>query len=174
MDPTGVPMPFDFEGVPKKRVNMIEDGVAKAVVYNTITAKKGGTTSTGHALSPDEDIAALPINMFFSTGENTEEEMIASMERGLFVRRFHYVNGLLATRKALFTGMTRDGTFLVENGKIKHPVKNLRFTHSMLDAFSNVEMITSKANLHISDWLGASVVPGLKIKGFNFSGKTEF
>ncbi|MGD8627548.1 MAG: TldD/PmbA family protein [bacterium] len=174
MDPTGVPMPFDFEGVPKQRVNMIEDGVAKAVVYNTITAKKGGTTSTGHALSPDEDIAALPINMFFSTGENTEEEMIASMERGLFVRRFHYVNGLLATRKALFTGMTRDGTFLVENGKIKHPVKNLRFTHSMLDAFSNVEMITSKANLHISDWLGASVVPGLKIKGFNFSGKTEF
>jgi predicted Zn-dependent protease len=173
-DPAGVPMPFDFEGVPKKRVNMIEDGVAKAVVYNTITAKKGDTASTGHALSPDEDISAMPINMFFSTGDSTEAEMIASMERGLFVRRFHYVNGLLATRKALFTGMTRDGTFLVENGKIKHPVKNLRFTHSMLDAFSNVEMITSKASLHISDWLGASVVPGLKIKGFNFSGKTEF
>ena len=173
-DPAGVPMPFDFEGVPKQRVNMIEDGVAKAVVYNTISAKKGSTTSTGHALSPDEEVSALPLNMFFSTGDSTEEEMIASMERGLFVRRFHYVNGLLAPKKALFTGMTRDGTFMVENGKIKYPVKNLRFTHSMLDAFSNVEMLTRKSKLHISDWVGATVVPGLKIKNFNFSGKTEF
>ena len=74
----------------------------------------------------------------------------------------------------MFTGMTRDGTFLVEGGKIKHPVKNLRFTHSMLDAFSNVEMISKKAKLQTSDWFGASVVPALKIRGLNFSGKTEF
>jgi predicted Zn-dependent protease len=70
--------------------------------------------------------------------------------------------------------MTRDGTFFVENGKIKYPVKNLRFTHSMLDAFSNVEMITREPKLMISDWMGAALLPGLKIKNFNFSGKTEF
>ena len=149
-------------------------GVAKGVVYNTLSAKKGKTASTGHALPPDEEISALPLNIFFSTGDSTEEEMIASMDRGLFVRRFHYVNGLLAPKKALFTGMTRDGTFFVENGKIKYPVKNLRFTHSMLDAFSNVEMITRKPKLHISDWMGAAVMPGLKIKNFSFTGKTEF
>ncbi len=174
LDPAGVPLPFDFEGVPKQRVSIIEDGIAKGVVHNTISARKGKTATTGHALPPDEETSALPLNTFFSTGDKTEEEMIASMERGLFVRRFHYVNGLLAPRKALFTGMTRDGTFFVENGKIKYPVKNLRFTHSMLDAFSNVEMITREPKLLISDWMGAALLPGLKIKNFNFSGKTEF
>jgi predicted Zn-dependent protease len=84
------------------------------------------------------------------------------------------VNGLLDPQTALFTGMTRDGTFLVEGGRIKQPVKNLRFTHSMLDAFSNVEAISSQTKLMISDWFGASVLPALKIKNFNFSGKTEF
>jgi predicted Zn-dependent protease len=100
--------------------------------------------------------------------------MVESLDRGLLVTRFHYINGFLEPRKALFTGMTRDGTFFVENGKIKHPVKNLRFTHSMLDAFSNVEMISKEAKLQISDWFGASVIPAVKIKNFNFSGKTEF
>jgi predicted Zn-dependent protease len=100
--------------------------------------------------------------------------MLASLDKGLVVTRFHYVNGFLDTRRALFTGMTRDGTFYVEGGKIKYPVKNLRFTHSMLDAFSNVEMISKDSSLFLSDWFGGNVLPALKIKGFNFSGKTEF
>lgn len=174
LDPKGIPMPFDFEGVPKQRVNLIEKGIAKNVVYSTITAQKEGKKSTGHALPPGEEIAALPINIFFGSGEHTVEEMIESLERGLVVTRFHYINGLLDTRRALFTGMTRDGTFYVENGKIKYPVKNLRFTDSMLDAFSNVEMISKEARPHLSSWYGANVVPALKIKDFNFSGKTEF
>jgi predicted Zn-dependent protease len=174
LDQKGVPMPFDFEGVPRQRVELITNGVAKGVVYNTLTARKESKQPTGHALPPGEEIASLPINIFFSTGDSTTQEMIESLDRGLLVTRFHYINGLLEPRKALFTGMTRDGTFFVENGKIKHPVKNLRFTHSMLDAFSNVEMISKDAKLQISDWLGASVIPAIKIKGFNFSGKTEF
>jgi PmbA protein len=173
-DPGGVPMPFDFEGVPKQRVDLVERGVARGVVYNSITARKDSRASTGHALPPGEEIAALPNNIFFGAGDSTREEMIASLERGLLVTRFHYINGLLEPRKALFTGMTRDGTFFVEDGKIKHPVKNLRFTHSMLDALSNVEMISKDTKLQISDWFGASVVPALKIKNLNFSGKTEF
>jgi PmbA protein len=174
LDPSGVPMPFDFEGVPRQRVSLINKGIAEGVVYNSITARKEAKRSTGHALPPGEEIASLPINIFFSTGESTREEMIESLDKGLLVTRFHYINGFLEPRKALFTGMTRDGTFFVENGRIKDPVKNLRFTHSMLDAFSNVEMISKDAKLQISDWFGASVVPALKIKGFNFSGKTEF
>jgi predicted Zn-dependent protease len=174
LDPRGLPLPFDFEGVPKQRVSMVDKGTAKAVVYNSLTAKKEGKASTGHALPPDEEVSALPLNIFFSTGDSTQDEMIASLDKGLYVRRFHYVNGFLEPKRALFTGMTRDGTFYVENGKIKYPVKNLRFTHSMLDAFSNVELLSKETKLQLSGWMGAAVLPALKIKGFNFSGKTEF
>lgn len=174
LDPRGLPFPFDFEGVPRQRVDLIADGIASGVVYNSLTARKDNTASTGHALPPGEEIAALPVNLFFSSGDSTESQMVESLERGLLVRRFHYVNGLLEPRRALFTGMTRDGTFLVEGGKIKHPVKNLRFTHSMLDAFSNVEMMSKETKLQISTWMGATVVPSIKIKQFNFSGKTKF
>jgi len=174
LDPRGIPMPFDFEGVPKQRIAIIENGIARNVVYSILTAHKEGKQSTGHALPPGEEIAAMPINIFFGTGKHTVDEMIASLERGLIVTRFHYINGLLDTRRALFTGMTRDGTFYVENGKIKYPVKNLRFTDSMLEAFSRVEMISKEAKLQLSYWYGANVVPALKIKDFNFSGKTEF
>ena len=116
----------------------------------------------------------MPLNVFVGAGTSTWQQMVDSLDKGLVVTRFHYVNGMLEPRRALFTGMTRDGTFYVEGGKIKYPVKNLRFTHSMLDAFSNVEMITRDTELHLSDWLGADRLPGMKIKGFNFSGKTEF
>ena len=174
LDPRGLPLPFDFEGVPRKRVDLIRNGAAEGVVYDSLTARKEGKQPTGHALPPGEEISSMPLNTFVSTGESNEQEMIESIERGLFVRRFHYVNGFLEPKRAVFTGMTRDGTFFVENGKIKYPVKNLRFTDSMLDAFSNVEMISKEAKLQVSSWMGASIVPALKIKGFNFSGKTEF
>jgi predicted Zn-dependent protease len=173
-DPRGAPMPFDFEGMQRQRVDLVDRGVAKGVVYSLLTAKREGKKSTGHALMPGEEIGAIPMNMFFSTGRHDFSEMIGSLERGLVVTRFHYVNGFLEPRNALFTGMTRDGTFYVEGGKVKYPVKNLRFTHSMLDAFSNVEMIGAESKLMLSDWFGASVLPALKIKGLNFSGKTEF
>jgi PmbA protein len=173
-DQAGAPLPFDFEGVPRQRVDLIKNGVAKSVVFNAMKARREKRASTGHALPPGEEISAMPINVFVATGKNTWQEMVDSLDRGLIVTRFHYVNGLLEPRQALFTGMTRDGTFYVEGGRVKYAVKNLRFTHSMLDAFSNVEMITKDAKLHASDWWGADVLPGLKIKGFNFSGKTEF
>jgi PmbA protein len=173
-DPDGLPLPFDFEGVPKQRVDLIHRGVAKNVVHNTITAKRSGVKSTGHALPPGEQVNALPLNMFVGTGDSTHSEMVESLGRGILVTRFHYINGLLDPKRAMFTGMTRDGTFLVEDGKIAYPLKNMRFTHSMLEALSNVEMISRQAKLNISSWQGAAVVPALKIKGFNFSGKTEF
>jgi PmbA protein len=174
LDPRGLPLPFDFEGVPRQRVDLVKKGIAEGVVYNSLTARKDGKESTGHALPPGEEMSSMPLNTFMATGASTEEEMVRSLDKGLFVRRFHYVNGLLEPRRALFTGMTRDGTFYVEGGKIKYPVKNLRFTHSMLDAFSNVEMVSKEAKLQVSSWMGAALLPAVKIRGFNFSGKTEF
>ena len=174
LDKAGAPIPFDFEGVPRQRVDLVKNGIARGICYNTIAARKDKRASTGHAVPPGDEISALPINIFVATGTSTWDEMVASLDKGLVVTRFHYVNGFLDTRRALFTGMTRDGTFYVEGGKVKYPVKNLRFTHSMLDAFSAIEMISRDASLFLSDWLGGNVLPALKIKGFNFSGKTEF
>lgn len=176
LDPEGMAMPFDFEGVPKKKVVLIEEGVAKGVVYDSLTASKEGKESTGHALPPGSWGGPLPLNLFMKEGETPLEEMLSRMEQGILVTRLHYVNGLLDTRKALMTGMTRDGTFFVENGKIAFPIKNLRFTEQVLEAFSRIEAISRERWTIGAAWseLGAVTVPALLIRGFTFSGETLF
>ena len=182
LDPTGWPLPFDFEGVPRQRVDLIERGIAKAVVYDTYRAGKDNTRSTGHHLpravgfrpitSYGVSIGALPSNVFVATGEATLEEMIASTERGLYVTRFHYTRPVVR-KQAVVTGMTRDGTFLIEKGEIAYPLKNLRFTQSYLEALSGVEMVGRTAKL-MRGMPGNNRVPALKLSGFQFTGVTEF
>ena len=176
LDPSGIPFPFDCEGVPKKKVYFVKRGIGGSPVHNTISAGRAGIKSTGHALLPDDADGAFSLNTFVAGGRNTRKSIIANTEKGILVTRFHYVNGLLDTNKALMTGMTRDGTFLVKNGKIKSGIKNLRFTESMLKAFSRVKMI-SKERQAINAWwsdIGCIIAPTMLISGFNFSGKTEF
>ena len=176
LDPEGMAMPFDFEGVPKKKVALIEEGVAKGVVYDSLTASKEGKESTGHALPPGSWGGPLPLNLFMKEGEIPLEEMPLQMERGILITRLHYVNGLLDTRRALMTGMTRDGTFFVEDGKVAFPIKNLRFTEQILEAFSRIEAISRERWAIGAAWseLGAATVPALIVKGFTFSGETLF
>jgi PmbA protein len=164
--------PFDFEGVPKQRVEFITDGVAKGVVYDTYYAGKVDKTSTGHGLPAGMTFGPIPSNMFLKAGTATKEEMLASVERGIWVSRFWYTRPVHPL-KVLVTGMTRDGTFLIEKGKITAPIKNLRFTQSYLEALNQVEMIGKETSLH-SAIIGVSRVPALKIKSWNFSGATEF
>jgi predicted Zn-dependent protease len=175
-DDSAIAFPFDFEGVAKKKVNLVQKGVAKSVVYDSITANKDKVKSTGHALTPDVAEGALALNLFIKAGTSSKKKMIESCERGLLVTRFHYINGLLDTRNALMTGMTRDGTFWIEDGKIQNGVKNLRFTESMLKAFSNAEQISRDRKIVNSWWedLGCIVCPSMFIKNFKFTGKTEF
>jgi PmbA protein len=175
-DQSAIAFPFDFEGVPKQKVTIIEKGVAKGVVYDSITAHKDKVKSTGHALTPDNTEGALALNVFVKAGDSSVDKMIGSVERGLLVTRFHYINGLLDTTNAVLTGMTRDGTFLIEKGKIKHGVKNLRFTESMLKAFSNAEQISKERKIVNSWWgdVGCVVAPAMLLKNFKFTGKTEF
>jgi len=170
-------LPFDFEGVPKKRVDFIKNGKAEGVVHNLISAKKAGMESTGHGLPPELAAeGALPLNIRMAAGNQSSDELIAGVEDGLLVTRFHYLNGLLDPRQALMTGMTRDGLFRIKNGKVKHGLKNLRFTESMMDAFKNVTGISNERTAVASWWgsLGSMYVPTLRIKEFNFSGKTDF
>lgn len=175
-DASAIAFPFDFEGVPKKKVTLIEKGVAKGVVYDSISAHKDKVKSTGHALTPDSADGALALNLFIEAGDSSVDKMIKSVERGLLITRFHYINGLLDTTKALLTGMTRDGTFWIENGKVEHGVKNLRFTESMLKAFSSVAQISQDRKIINSWWgdIGCIVAPAMLIKNFKFTGKTEF
>jgi predicted Zn-dependent protease len=177
-DRRGFSFPFDFEGVPKEKVTLIEDGIARAVVYDSLTAGKEGKKSTGHSTGSPVG-GPMPLNILMKEGQNTKEEMIASTEKGIYVTRFHYTN-VVEPMKAVLTGMTRDGTFLIEKGKITRPVKNFRFTQSVLEALSNTTMIAKKAKL-IGGGAGygarfpmGSVVPALKIEKFKFSGVTQF
>lgn len=170
LDPSGCPMPFDFEGIPKKKVMLIENGVARGVVYDSLTAAKEGTEPTGHSLGEMAFIPSLPINLFMAGGNVSVEDMIASTKKGILVTRFHYVN-VVHPVKSLITGMTRDGTFLIEDGKIVRGVKNLRFTESVLGAFSRVDALSSQK---VMTGLLTVVCPAIRVRGFTFTGATEF
>jgi predicted Zn-dependent protease len=173
LDPAGLPMPFDFEGIPKRRVHIVEKGVVKSPVYDRITAEKSGATSTGHALPPTmRSIGPMPMNLFMAPGSVGTNEMIRSIDRGLYVTRFFYTR-LVHPRDCVITGMTRDGVFKIENGELAYPLKNLRFTQSYVDALANVEAVGRETRLLISESGGSATrVPALKIRDFHFTGST--
>ncbi len=169
--------PFDMDGVKKKIIKLIEEGVPLDVVYDMETAKKYNRKSTGHSLWRGEPV---PFSMvIFPTKGSDAKTMLHSIDRGLWISRFHYVNVAEPTRCVL-TGMTRDGLYLIEDGSITYPVKNLRFTMSMLDAFANIESISNEGKMvSTGDMYGARFptaihAPYMVIKDFNFSSKSEF
>jgi predicted Zn-dependent protease len=178
LDPRNLPTPFDFEGVPKQRVDLITKGVVGGPVYDTYTAgKEPARVSTGHALPAPNDFGPFPWNVAMETGQATKEEMVASTRKGLWVTRMHYVRPVHPL-KTVVTGMTRDGTFLIENGEIVAPVKNLRFTQSILEAFGEAEAISREAVLtreaFLEYFIGGMRVPALKLRKFAFTSATEF
>ena len=175
LDPQGLQVPFDFEGMPKQKVIFFEEGVAKNVTYDSLTAGKEGRQSTGHGLIPPNTEGPIPINLFMQGGESHLEEMIRSVRRGIYVTRFHYTN-VVDPMKTLITGMTRDGTFWIEEGEIKNPVKNLRFTESILKALSRVKAVSrerkicSSGSVYGRRFITGTVAPAIQVDGFNFSG----
>jgi predicted Zn-dependent protease len=172
MAPGTLGLPFDFEGVPRQRVDLIRDGVFLGGVYDLRTAKQTGKAPTGHALPPPNPEGPFPLNLFMDPGEATLEEMIASTERGVLVTRFHYTN-IVHPVESTITGMTRDGTFWIERGEVAGPVKNLRFTQSVLEALANVEAIGRDTELASEFFFSASRVPALRISSFNFTGRSD-
>ncbi len=175
LDPEGLQIPFDFEGTPKEKVVFFEKGIATGVTYDCFTAGREGKRSTGHGLLPPNTAGPIPINLFMKEGESTIEEMIRSVRKGIYVTRFHYTN-VVEPMNAVLTGMTRDGTFLIEGGEIKGPVKNLRFTESVLRALSRVgavcrsRRICSEGTVYSRRFVTGVVSPAIKVDGFNFSG----
>jgi PmbA protein len=170
-DAAGLPLAFDYEGVRKQRVPLLEAGVCQGVVYDSQTAARAGTTSTGHGLPAPNPYGPFPLNSVMAPGSTSREDLIAGLDRGLLVTRFHYTN-TVHPKLAIITGMTRDGTFLVEGGRIVGPVRNLRFTQSYLDAIAGVSAVASTRKT-LKGFLGSAVVPAVRIDAWTFTGATE-
>ncbi len=174
-DPDMIGYPFDYEGVPKQRVDIIDEGVANEVVYDSYTAgREEGKESTGHALPMPNPMSPLAMNLLMDTGDFSQEEMIEETDKGILVTRFNYCRPVHPV-KGILTGLTRDGTWLIEDGEVKHPLNNLRFTQNLIEAFNNIEAIGEKRKLFAMGFYPAYfAAPALKISDFNFTGSTEF
>ena len=171
LSPGTIGLAFDFEGQPKRRTPLIEGGVAGDPVTDSYYARKLGLPNTGHALPAPNPYGPMPLNLEMSAGDITEGEMVASIKRGVYVTRFHYVN-VEDPMKVVLTGMTRDGTFLIENGELTRPVRNLRFTQGALEALSHVGAVGSKRALIGPGEGGATLVPALLLERWEFTGQT--
>jgi predicted Zn-dependent protease len=171
LDPDTLNLPFDCEGVAKRRVSLIEDGVASGVVYDSYAAHKEGLLSTGHA---SRQRGGMPANLVMAPGNSSLAAMVKSTRRGIYITRFHYTH-CPDPVNVIMTGTTRDGTFFIENGEIKYPIKNLRLTDSVLRVFSHVSHISAERKLQ-RDWWGTftSLLPALKADKCNFTGATTF
>jgi PmbA protein len=170
-EPGAMPMAFDYEGVAKQRVVLVERGVCRDVVYDAQTAARAGRQSTGHGLPAPNPYGPFPLNMVMSAGAASRDELIGGLDRGLLVTRFHYTNPV-HPKLAIVTGMTRDGTFLVEDGKIVGPVRNLRFTQSYLGALAGTTAVGRDRRTVKGDF-GGVLVPAVRIDGWTFTGTTE-
>ncbi|PZS35537.1 MAG: hypothetical protein DLM59_02935 [Pseudonocardiales bacterium] len=164
-------VPFDAEGTPKRPLTLIDRGVAVAVAHDRSSAAIAGTTSTGHALPPPNPYGPIPSHVVLQGGEASLDDLVAGCERGLYVTRFHYTNVVHPLRTTL-TGMTRDGTFLIEDGQISAGVHNLRFTQSDLDALGAVEDVGREVQVSTEAFFGATAAPALRLSRFAFTSAT--
>jgi PmbA protein len=179
--PHTLPHAFDFEGIPKAPLPLIADGVARAVVHDTRSAARAGgdARSTGHATAPGgSSFGPHPTNLVLAGGDAAgEAELVAPVERGIYVTRFWYVN-VVREKEALLTGMTRDGTFLIEDGRIGRPLRDLRFTDSVLrileatEALTAAQRLVAEADFYGRRFASGVVCPALRAGGFRITGQT--
>jgi PmbA protein len=177
-------VPFDGEGVCRHKVQLVERGVVERLVYARATAERmkrsehkdkvGPIEPTGHGFPLPNEIGEAPMNIVFgaSPEPTSVDQMIASTERGVLVTRLWYIREVDPYEKIL-TGMTRDGTFYVENGKIRHGVRNFRFNQSLIQMLSNVEAMGTPVRASGEESFDM-VVPAMKVRDFNFTEVTKF
>ncbi len=163
--------PFDWEGTPKQRVALIEAGVARTVVTDSTWARKLGRANTGHGLPAPNAQGPYPLDLVVDPGSASLDELIAGTERGLLVTRLWYVR-IVDQRKTILTGMTRDGTFLIENGAIVGGVRNLRFNQSLVDALGACTL--SNDQQRTGGYSYALVAPAVKFDRFTFASTTDY
>jgi predicted Zn-dependent protease len=164
--------PFDGEGVPRRRLSLVDGGVVREIAYSRQAAALEGVAPTGHGLPLPNEFGEAPANIVIAGGGRTVEEMVASTERGILVTRLWYIREVDPYEK-IFTGMTRDGTFLVEGGRVTAGVRNFRFNVGLMEMLSNVEAIGEAVRASGEEAFDM-VAPPMKVRGFNFTEATRF
>lgn len=168
-------LPFDGEGVPKKALTLVDGGVVDEgnICHDSLTAGVEDRKSTGHALPPFATrypgrSMPMPINMILEPGDSNLEEMVEETRRGLYITTLHYVNPVRPS-EAVLTGLTRDGTFLIEDGELTKPVVDMRFTDSLLSALRDIPLVGKEIKT-----LVGSATPSLKLGALRFVGYTIY
>ncbi|HEV8470580.1 MAG TPA: TldD/PmbA family protein [Candidatus Limnocylindria bacterium] len=177
LDARTLGIPFDVEGTPKHKVLLVEKGVARGPVYDRALARAMGTRSTGHAADPSRYTPGGHAgNLTMAGGAATREELIGAVGRGVLITRFHYTN-TPDPRAATMTGTTRDGTFLIEDGKITAALADVRYTMSALDLFAGIELLGPQRLAR--DWWSSNgmgsvvcLVPPMKVRGATITGSS--
>jgi len=164
--------PFDGEGVPRRGLTLVEAGVVRDIAYSRQAAAHAGVEPTGHGFPLPNEYGETPANIVIAGGDTPVEQMVASTERGILVTRFWYIREVDPYEK-IFTGMTRDGTFLVEGGRVTAGVRNFRFNQGLMEMLSNVEALSPAVRASGEETFDM-VVPAMKVRGFNFTEVTKF
>ena len=164
--------PFDGEGLPRQKVLLVDRGVPENLVYSRAAAKEMRRRPTGHGFALPNEYGEAPMNLVFAGGKSSVEEMIATTDRGLLITRLWYIREVEPYEKVL-TGMTRDGTFLVEKGRVAAGIRNLRFNQSVLEMLSKVELLGPGVRAAGEESF-EMVVPAMKVRDFHFTEVTKF
>jgi PmbA protein len=164
--------PYDGEGMPRQKVLLVDRGVPKNLVYSRATARKMKKKPTGHGFALPNEYGEAPMNLVFAGGDKSVDDMVRSTERGILVTRLWYIREVDPYEKIL-TGMTRDGTFLVESGRVAGGIRNFRFNQSAIELLSNVEML-GPAVRAAGEESFEMVVPAMKVRDFHFTEVTKF
>jgi predicted Zn-dependent protease len=164
--------PFDGEGVPRQKLTLVERGVIREVARSRLAAHLTGGAPTGHGFPLPNDFGEAPVNIVIDGGESSVDEMIASTERGILVTRLWYIREVDPYEK-IMTGMTRDGTFRIEDGRIAGGLRNFRFNQGLIDLLTNVEALSPAVRASGEESFDA-VVPAMKVRGFHFTEVTRF
>ncbi|MFT4648277.1 MAG: PmbA protein [Planctomycetota bacterium] len=166
-------IPFDGEGSPTGRVDLLRHGAFTGPVTDAHWAARLGLANTGHGQPQPSTQGPRPTHLVMSPGHQNTEQLVAGVEEGLLISQFHYTN-VIDPREWLFTGMTRGGTFRIRDGKVCEPVHNLRFTQSLVEAFKRVRGIGSQLQVTGALFGGEVLCPALCIDGFRFTSTTAF
>jgi predicted Zn-dependent protease len=164
--------PFDGEGVPRRRLALVDRGVPLEVAYSRQAAHRHGVEPTGHGFPVPNELGDAPMNIVIEGGGASVEQMIASTSRGVLVTRLWYIREVDPYEK-IMTGLTRDGTFLVEDGRIVAGLKNFRFNQGLVELLGNIEEL-SPAERASGEESFDMVVPAMKVRDFNFVEVTRF
>jgi len=162
---------FDPEGTPRLPLDLVRDGVPRAILHDRRTAAKAGTASTGNAMLGANPWGAVPASLVIEPGALSPEALVRDMERGILVSDFWYTR-VLDPRTLVVTGLTRNGAWLVEDGRIVRPVRNLRFTQSYVEAIApgRIRGIGTDQSLLADEDAGSFLVPSLRLGSWNFTG----